>query len=144
MSERTSHNPQTVRCCRKCVRPFPFFGLMPISQILALSACHTGTPNIRTGIRKYITIIAVFFFPGSRNVLGRLCAANHISAAIFRIGFYETLLGEKHPPVGLALKQTQEWMREAPVAELLEWIGGCRLMREGCRQEMCYDPRKRG
>jgi CHAT domain-containing protein len=45
---------------------------------------------------------------------------NHISTAIFRIGFYETLLGENHPPVALALKQTQEWMREAPVAELLE------------------------
>lgn len=81
---------------------------MPISQILVLSTCHTGTPNIRTGSHKYITIIAVFFFPGSRNVLGRLWAVNHISTAIFRIGFYETLLGENHPPVGLALKQTQE------------------------------------
>ncbi|MBW4492099.1 MAG: hypothetical protein KME26_03230 [Oscillatoria princeps RMCB-10] len=48
-SVRTSHNPQTVRCWRKCARPFPFVGLMPISHILALSACHTGIPNIRTG-----------------------------------------------------------------------------------------------
>lgn len=30
-------------------------------------------------------------------------------------------------------------MREVPVADLLEWIGGCRLMREGRREEMCYD-----
>ena len=69
---------------------------------------------------------------------------NNISAAIFRIRFYETPLREKQLSVALALKQTQEWMREAPVAELLEWIGGCRLMREGCRQEMCYAPGKRG
>jgi CHAT domain-containing protein len=122
MSGRTCHKPQTVRCCRKCDRPFPFGGLMPISQILPLSASHTGIPNIRTGSHKYITIIAVFLFAGSRNVLGKLWAVNHISAAIFMIRFYETLLEEKHPPVALALKQTQEWMREAPVAELLEWI----------------------
>lgn len=118
--DRTSHNPQTVRCWRKCDRPFPFADLMPISHILALSACETGIPNIRTGSHKYITIIAVFLFAGSRNVLGTLWAVNHISAAIFMIRFYETLLEEKHPPVALALKQTQEWMREAPVAELLE------------------------
>ncbi len=94
---------------------------MPISHILALSACETGTPNIRTGSHKYITTIAVFLFAGSRNVLGTLWAVNHISsAAIFMIRFYETLQEEKHPPVALALKQTQEWMREAPVAELLE------------------------
>ena len=96
---------------------------MPISHLLALSACETGTPNIHTGIHKYITIIAEFFFAGSRNVLGTFWAVNHISAAIFRIRFYETLLREKQLPVGLALKQTQEWLREAPVAELLEWIG---------------------
>jgi CHAT domain-containing protein len=118
--------------------------LIPISQILPLSASHTGIPNIRTGSHKYITIIAVFLFAGSRNVLGKLWAVNHISPAIFMIGFYETLLREKLPPVEFALKQTQKWMREAPVAELLEWIWGCRLISEGGREEMCYAPEERG
>ncbi|MGC9505237.1 CHAT domain-containing protein [Baaleninema sp.] len=48
--------------------------------------------------------------------MGTLWAVNDTSTAIFRIRFYETLLGESQPPVALALKQTQAWMREAGVS----------------------------
>ncbi|AFY81016.1 CHAT domain-containing protein [Oscillatoria acuminata] len=106
-------------------------------RLVALSACETGITDITTTSDEYISILAGFFFAGSRNVLGTLWAVNDLSTAMFMIHFYETLLGEKQPPVALAVKQTQEWMRQVTVAQLLEWIAGCRLIGEQRREEMC-------
>ncbi|MCT7986144.1 CHAT domain-containing protein [Laspinema sp. A4] len=105
-------------------------------RLVTLSACETGITDIRTSSDEYISILAGFFFAGSRNVLGTLWAVNDLSTAIFMIRFYETLLGENQPPVALAVKQTQEWMRQVTVDKLLEWIAGCPLIGEERRQEM--------
>ncbi|MCT7954257.1 CHAT domain-containing protein [Laspinema palackyanum] len=107
-------------------------------RLVALSACETGITDIRTTSDEYISILAGFFFAGSRNVLGTLWAVNDLSTAIFMIHFYETLLGENQPPVALAVKQTQEWMQQVTVAQLLEWIVGCPLIGGERREEMCY------
>ncbi|MGE5658158.1 MAG: CHAT domain-containing protein, partial [Actinomycetota bacterium] len=108
-------------------------------RLVALSACETGMTDITTSSDEYISILAGFFFAGARNVLGTLWAVDDVSTAIFMIRFYETLLGETQISVALALKQTQEWMRSRTVAELLEWIQGCRLIKEECRKAMCDD-----
>jgi CHAT domain-containing protein len=108
-------------------------------RLVTLSACETGITDIRTNSDEYISILAGFFFAGSRNVLGTLWAVNDLSTAIFMIRFYETLLGENQPPVALAVKQTQEWMRQVTVAKLLDWIAGCPLIGEERRQEMGDD-----
>ncbi|XWK88683.1 MAG: CHAT domain-containing protein [Phormidium sp.] len=144
-------------------------------RLVALSACETGITDISTTSDEYISILAGFFFAGSRNVLGTLWAVNDVSTAIFMIRFYEILLGETQIPVGasqfctfifkgaeetlviwlilgmilqnwdapipvaLALKQTQEWMRSRTVAELLDWIKGCQLIKEERREAMCDD-----
>ncbi|MFB2876023.1 CHAT domain-containing protein [Floridanema aerugineum] len=108
-------------------------------RLVALSACETGITDISTTSDEYISILAGFFFAGSRNVLGTLWAVNDVSTAIFMIRFYEILLGKSQPPAALALKQTQEWMRSRTVAELLEWIKGCQLINEERREAMCSD-----
>jgi CHAT domain-containing protein len=108
-------------------------------RLVALSACETGITDISTTSDEYISILAGFFFAGSRNVLGTLWAVNDVSTAIFMIRFYEILLGETQIPVALALKQTQEWMRSRTLAELLNWIQGCRLIKEERRKAMCSD-----
>ncbi|MCT7959132.1 CHAT domain-containing protein [Laspinema sp. D1] len=105
-------------------------------RLVTLSACETGITDIRTSSDEYISILAGFFFAGSRNVLGTLWAVNDLSTAIFMIRFYETLLGENQPPVALAVKQTQEWMRQVTVAKLLEWIAGCPLIAEERKKTM--------
>ncbi|MFB2836257.1 CHAT domain-containing protein [Floridanema evergladense] len=108
-------------------------------RLVALSACETGITDISTTSDEYISILAGFFFAGSRNVLGTLWAVNDVSTAIFMIRFYETLLGKSQPPAALALKKTQEWMRSTTVAELLDWIKGCQLINQERRKAMCYD-----
>jgi CHAT domain-containing protein len=105
-------------------------------RLVALSACETGITDISTTSDEYFSILAGFFFAGSRSVLGTLWAVDDVSTAIFMIRFYETLLGETQPPVALALKETQEWMRGVTVAKLLKWVEGCKLVEEERREEI--------
>lgn len=130
-SRRGEFNPD------ECLTLPEIFNLrLPQCRLVALSACETGITDISTNTDEYISILAGFFFAGARNVLGTLWAVNDVSTAVFMIRFYETLLGEKQPPVALALKQTQEWMRSSTVADLLDWVNGCALINQQQRQEM--------
>jgi CHAT domain-containing protein len=97
---------------------------------VVLSACETAISDITATSDEYISILAGFFFAGSRHVLGTLWAVNDVSTALFMIYFYERLFTEPRPSVTLALKQTQEWMRQVTVGELLTWLNKCRLMSE--------------
>ncbi|KOR33796.1 hypothetical protein AM228_27730 [Planktothricoides sp. SR001] len=130
-SRRGEFNPD------ECLTLPEIFNLrLPQCRLVALSACETGITDISTKTDEYISILAGFFFAGARNVLGTLWAVNDLSTAVFMIRFYETLLGENQPPVALALKQTQEWMRSKTVADLLNWVNGCALINQQQRQEM--------
>uniref|UniRef100_UPI0020C34BB9 CHAT domain-containing protein n=1 Tax=Oscillatoria sp. HE19RPO TaxID=2954806 RepID=UPI0020C34BB9 len=109
-------------------------------RLLTLSACETGITDITTTSDEYISILAGFFFAGSRNVLGTLWEVDAFPTAICMIHFYKTLLDYKTcPSVALALKQTQEWMRQVTVAGLLEWLDECRSIGEERRKEMRDD-----
>jgi CHAT domain-containing protein len=130
-SRRGEFNPE------ECLTLPEIFNLrLKQCRLVALSACETGITDISTNSDEYISILAGFFFAGTRNVLGTLWAVNDVSTAVFMIRFYETLLGEKQPPVALTLKQTQEWMRSKTVADLLDWINGCKLINQKQREEM--------
>ncbi len=121
----------------KCLTLPEIFSLrLKQCRLVVLSACETGITDISTSSDEYISILAGFFFAGTRNVLGTLWAVNDVSTAVFMIRFYETLLGENQPPVALTLKQTQEWMRSRTVADLLDWINGCKLINQKQREEM--------
>ncbi len=87
----------------KCLTLPEIFNLrLKQCRLVALSACETGIADISTtNSDEYISTLAGFFFAGTRNVLGTLWAVNDVSTAVFMIRFYETLLGEKQPPVAL-------------------------------------------
>ncbi|MCT7966389.1 CHAT domain-containing protein, partial [Laspinema sp. D1] len=91
-------------------------------RLVTLSACETAITDILNTSDEYISILSGFLFAGSRNVLGTLWAVDDLSTAIFMIYFYKTLLGETQPTVALALKQTQDWIRQVTVDQLLDWI----------------------
>ena len=97
--------------------------------------------DISNSSDEYISLMAGFLFAGSRNVLGTLWAVNDLPTALFAIFFYETLLSEARPSVALALKQTQDWMRQATVADLLAWVNQCELIDGKDREEICDDLR---
>jgi CHAT domain-containing protein/tetratricopeptide (TPR) repeat protein len=115
----------------KCLILPEIFNLrLPHCRLVVLSACETAISDITATSDEYISILAGFFFAGSRHVLGTLWAVNDVSTALFMIYFYERLFTEPRPSVTLALKQTQEWMRQVTVGELLTWLNKCRLMSE--------------
>ncbi|OJJ25849.1 hypothetical protein BI308_08920 [Roseofilum reptotaenium AO1-A] len=115
----------------KCLILPEIFNLrLPQCRLVVLSACETAITDISTTTDEYISILAAFFFAGSRHVLGTLWAVNDISTAVFMVRFYETLFAKPSPPVTLALKQTQDWMREVTVARLQDWARGCSLLSE--------------
>ncbi|WP_233258669.1 CHAT domain-containing protein [[Phormidium] sp. ETS-05] len=64
-----------------------------------------------------------------------LWAVADISTAIFMIQFYQTL-HQSHLSVLLALRQTQTWLREATVQDLLDWVDGCTVISPERREEM--------
>jgi CHAT domain-containing protein len=113
----------------ECLTVPEIFNLrLPQCRLVTLSACETGITDIATTSDEYISILAGFFFAGARNVLGTLWAVNDLSTAIFMIRFYETLSTQPQPPVALALKHTQEWMRSVTCVDLVNWISTSTLM----------------
>ncbi|OJJ25934.1 hypothetical protein BI308_09390, partial [Roseofilum reptotaenium AO1-A] len=112
----------------ECLTVPEIFNLrLPQCRLVTLSACETGITDTATS-DEYISILAGFFFAGARNVLGTLWAVNDLSTAIFMIRFYETLFVEPQPPVALALKHTQDWMRSGTSDDLVNWISTCPLI----------------
>jgi CHAT domain-containing protein len=58
-----------------------------------------------------------------------------ISTAIFMIQFYQTLQ-QSDLSVVLALRQTQTWLREATVQDLVDWIDSCAVISPERRKQM--------
>ncbi|HIK09349.1 MAG TPA: tetratricopeptide repeat protein [Oscillatoriaceae cyanobacterium M33_DOE_052] len=96
--------------------------------LVALSACETGIPDITNATDEYISILAGFMFAGARHVLGSLWVVNDVSTSLLNIRFYETILGKNPPPVAVALRATQAWLRGSTAADLLKWVDDCQLI----------------
>jgi CHAT domain-containing protein len=52
------------------------------------------------------------------------------------IQFYQTLQQQPELSVVLALRQTQTWLREATVQDLLDWTDSCAVISPERREEM--------
>ncbi len=105
-------------------------------RLVTLSACETGITDITSTSDKYIGLPSGFILAGSPNVVSTLWAVADISTAIFMIQFYQTLQQQPELSVVLALRQTQTWLREATVQDLLDWVDSCEVISPERRKQM--------
>ena len=105
-------------------------------SLVVLSACETGLTDARDTTDEYIGLPSGFFYAGATSVLSTLWAVNDVSTAILIIKFYELLRGETRPPVAIALRESQLWLRDATVQDLVDWVAGCKLISDDRKEEI--------
>jgi CHAT domain-containing protein len=103
---------------------------LPLSKcsLVTLSACETGLTDIRDTTDEYIGLPSGFLYAGTTNVISTLWAVNDVSTAILMIKFYEIFLSQTRPPVAVALRESQLWLRSLNVKGLLEWVEASKLL----------------
>ncbi|MEG3844774.1 CHAT domain-containing tetratricopeptide repeat protein, partial [Microcoleus sp. herbarium14] len=121
----------------KCLTLEEIFDL-PLNKcsLVALSACETGLTDIRDSTDEYIGLPSGFLYAGTTNVISTLWAVNDVSTAILMIKFYELLLSETRPPVAIALRESQLWLRSLTVQGLLEWVEASKLLSHEHKQKI--------
>ena len=121
----------------KCLTLEEIFDL-PLSKcsLVALSACETGLTDIRDSTDEYIGLPSGFLYAGTTNVISTLWAVNDVSTAILMIRFYELFLSETRPPVAIALRESQLWLRSVTVKGLLEWVEASQLLSREHKQKI--------
>ena len=97
-------------------------------SLVTLSACETGLTDIRDSTDEYIGLPSGFFYAGATSIISTLWAVNDVSTAILMIRFYEIFLSETRPPVAIALRESQLWLRSLTVKALREWVEGSKLL----------------
>ncbi len=97
-------------------------------SLVTLSACETGLTDIRDNTDEYIGLPSGFLYAGATSVISTLWAVNDVSTAILMIKFYELFLSETRPPVAIALRESQLWLRSLTVKGLLEWVEASELL----------------
>ncbi|MGB3264126.1 MAG: CHAT domain-containing tetratricopeptide repeat protein [Microcoleus sp.] len=113
----------------ECLTLEEIFDLQLIKcSLVVLSACETGLTDIKNTTDEYIGLPSGFLYAGATSVLSTLWAVNDVSTAILTIKFYELLRGENRPPVAIALRESQLWLRSVTVKDLLEWVAGSKLI----------------
>jgi CHAT domain-containing protein len=97
-------------------------------SLVTLSACETGLTDIRDNTDEYIGLPSGFLYAGATSLISTLWAVNDVSTAILMIEFYEIFLSETRPPVAIALRESQLWLRSLTVKGLLEWVEASELL----------------
>jgi CHAT domain-containing protein len=97
-------------------------------SLVTLSACETGLTDIRDNTDEYIGLPSGFLYAGATSIISTLWAVNDVSTAILMIRFYELFLSETRPPVAIALRESQLWLRSLTVKALLEWVEASKLL----------------
>jgi CHAT domain-containing protein len=97
-------------------------------RLVALSACETALTDATDTTDEYIGLTSGFFYAGATSVLSTLWAVNDVSTAILMIKFYELLGSESRPAVSVALRESQLWLRDATVQDLVDWVDNSKLL----------------
>ena len=113
-------------------------------SLVTLSACETGLTDIRDSTDEYIGLPSGFFYAGTTSVISTLWAVNDVSTAILMIKFYEIFLSETRPPVAIALRESQLWLKEATVQDLLDWADSSKLLDSQNRERIKKKCRRSG
>ncbi|MEG4228996.1 CHAT domain-containing protein [Microcoleus sp. N9_B2] len=121
----------------ECLTLEEIFDLQLIKcSLVVLSACETGLTDIKNTTDEYIGLPSGFLYAGATSVLSTLWAVNDVSTAILTIKFYELLRGENRPPVAIALRESQLWLRSVTVKDLLEWVEASQLLSREHKQKI--------
>ncbi|MEG4171714.1 MULTISPECIES: CHAT domain-containing tetratricopeptide repeat protein [unclassified Microcoleus] len=114
---------------KKCLTLEEIFDL-PLSKcsLVTLSACETGLTDIQNTTDEYIGLPSGFLYAGATSIISTLWTVNDVSTAILMIKFYELLLSETRPPVAIALRDSQMWLRDATVQDLVDWAERSKLL----------------
>jgi CHAT domain-containing protein len=97
-------------------------------SLVTLSACETGLTDIRDSTDEYIGLPSGFLYAGATSIISTLWAVDDVSTAILMIRFYELFLSETRPPVAIALRESQLWLRSLTVKALREWVEASKLL----------------
>ncbi|WP_341731816.1 CHAT domain-containing protein [Microcoleus sp. EPA2] len=89
-------------------------------RLVTLSACETGLIDFRNTSDEYIGLPSGFLFAGASSVVSSLWRVNDLSSAFLMIRFYQNL--QNGLTVGLALNQSQLWLKDLTKRALEIWI----------------------
>ncbi|PSB46803.1 hypothetical protein C7B67_19775 [filamentous cyanobacterium Phorm 6] len=105
-------------------------------RLVALSACETALTDATDITDEYIGLTSGFFYAGATSVLSTLWAVNDVSTAILMIKFYELLGSESRPAVSVALRESQLWLRDLSVGDLLKWVAASELLSSAHKEKI--------
>jgi CHAT domain-containing protein len=90
-------------------------------RLVTLSACETGLIDLKSISDEYIGLPAGVLFAGSPSVVSSLWTVSDLSTSFLMMKFYEILLDEtQQVSVGVALKESQNWLQNLTVKEIKE------------------------
>ncbi|MCY7384081.1 MAG: CHAT domain-containing protein, partial [Microcoleus sp. CAN_BIN18] len=105
-------------------------------RLVALSACETALTDATDTTDEYIGLTSGFFYAGATSVLSTLWAVNDVSTAILMIKFYELFGSESRPAVSVALRESQLWLRDLSVGDLLKWVAASELLSSAHKEKI--------
>ncbi|TRU25345.1 MAG: tetratricopeptide repeat protein [Microcystis aeruginosa Ma_MB_S_20031200_S102] len=89
-------------------------------RLVCLAACETALTGKDGITTEYVGLVSAFLAAGATNVVSTLWPVKEISSAWFMINFYQRLLAGESP--ALALKNTQNWLKNITWQQLAHWI----------------------
>ncbi|NCQ99530.1 MAG: tetratricopeptide repeat protein, partial [Microcystis aeruginosa L211-101] len=95
-------------------------------RLVCLAACETALTGKDGITTEYVGLVSAFRAAGATNVVSTLWPVKEISSAWFMINFYQRLLAGESP--ALALKNTQNWLKNITWQQLADWIEQLRLL----------------
>ncbi|KAB0239503.1 CHAT domain-containing protein [Microcystis aeruginosa EAWAG127a] len=89
-------------------------------RLVCLAACETALTGKDGITTEYVGLVSAFLAAGATNVVSTLWPVKEISSAWFMVNFYQRLLAGESP--ALALKNTQNWLKNITWQQLANWI----------------------
>ncbi|HAC65707.1 MAG TPA: hypothetical protein DCF68_19795, partial [Cyanothece sp. UBA12306] len=96
------------------------------SRLVVLSACETGLIDLNSISDEYIGLPAGFLFAGSSSVVSSLWTVSDLSTSFLMMKFYKIILDKtKNISVPVALKKSQNWLRNLTVEKYKNTLNNC-------------------
>jgi len=85
-------------------------------QLVSLSSCETALTGNQTITTEYVGLVSAFLYRRVSHVVSTLWTVESAASALFMIKFYR--LRSKGKPEAVALRKTQQWLRQLSAANL--------------------------
>ncbi|HLO83915.1 MAG TPA: CHAT domain-containing protein, partial [Nostocaceae cyanobacterium] len=104
-------------------------------RLVCLSACETGLIDFSNTSDEYIGLPSGFIKAGAVNIVSSLWSVSDFHTALLMMKLYENIENNPHD-IPLALNTTQQWLRQATTAEIINWIEHKNEMTAAQKQEI--------